>query len=105
MDPAPAQEGPREDAAVSAAAAPLQVSIVTPAYREAQNLPVLYERLRTVLDGAGVTWEPDYYGRYYHWESFPLTFAGAAPTGAGDPPGGPSAPVAEPVAVEPRFTG
>jgi glycosyltransferase involved in cell wall biosynthesis len=33
------------------------VSVVTPAYREAANLPVLYERLRTVFDGAGVDWE------------------------------------------------
>lgn len=36
---------------------PVEVSIVTPAYREAENLPALYERLRTVLDGVGVSWE------------------------------------------------
>jgi len=33
------------------------VSIVTPAYNEAKNLPVLYERLRCVLDGIGMNWE------------------------------------------------
>lgn len=33
------------------------LSVVTPAYNEARNLPVLYERLRQVLDGAGVDWE------------------------------------------------
>lgn len=33
------------------------VSIVTPAYREAENLPVLYERLRAVFETAAVDWE------------------------------------------------
>jgi glycosyltransferase involved in cell wall biosynthesis len=32
-------------------------TIVTPAYNEAQNLPVLYERLRRVLDSINVDWE------------------------------------------------
>ena len=35
----------------------VRLSVVTPAYREAQNLPKLYERLRAVLDGLGVDWE------------------------------------------------
>jgi len=39
------------------AAAAVQVSVVTPAYREAENLPALYQRLRAVLDGLGVDWE------------------------------------------------
>ena len=33
------------------------VSIVVPCYNEASNIPVLYERLRQVLDSAGFTWE------------------------------------------------
>ncbi|MBF0157565.1 MAG: glycosyltransferase family 2 protein [Magnetococcales bacterium] len=33
------------------------LTIVTPAFNEAENLPAMYERLRAVLDGAGVTWE------------------------------------------------
>ena len=33
------------------------VSIVVPCYNEASNLPVLYERLREVLDSAEITWE------------------------------------------------
>jgi glycosyltransferase involved in cell wall biosynthesis len=33
------------------------VTIVTPAYNEAENLPVLYQRLRSVLDGLAVDWE------------------------------------------------
>ena len=33
------------------------ISIVTPAYNEAKNLPALYERLRAVLDGVGEDWE------------------------------------------------
>ena len=33
------------------------LSCITPAYREAENLPVLYERLSAVLDGLGVEWE------------------------------------------------
>ena len=36
--------------------APL-VSIVTPAYNEAENLPVLYQRLCAVLDPLGLDWE------------------------------------------------
>src|SRR6185312_11018974 len=34
-----------------------EVSVVVPCYNEASNIPVLYERLREALDGAGVTWE------------------------------------------------
>ncbi len=33
------------------------VSIVTPAFNEAQNLPVLYDRLRATMDALGVEWE------------------------------------------------
>lgn len=33
------------------------ISIVTPAWNEAENLPVLYGRLCTVLDPLGITWE------------------------------------------------
>ncbi len=33
------------------------ISVVTPAYNEARNLPVMYERLRAVLDSTGVDWE------------------------------------------------
>lgn len=33
------------------------LSIVTPAYREEVNLPVLYERLKAALDPAGIDWE------------------------------------------------
>jgi dolichol-phosphate mannosyltransferase len=36
---------------------PARVSIVTPAYNEARNLPVLYARLGQVLDAMAVTWE------------------------------------------------
>src|SRR5215467_4330616 len=36
--------------------APL-ISIVTPAYNEAQNLAALYERLVKVLEGTGESWE------------------------------------------------
>lgn len=33
------------------------LSIVTPAYREADNLPTLYQRLRGVLDELDMDWE------------------------------------------------
>lgn len=33
------------------------LTIVTPAYNEAENLPVVYQRLRRVLDGVGMDWE------------------------------------------------
>ena len=33
------------------------VSVVTPAYNEAQNLPLLYGRLQAVLDGLDLDWE------------------------------------------------
>jgi dolichol-phosphate mannosyltransferase len=33
------------------------VSVVTPAYREAESLPELYERLKAVLDDTGMDWE------------------------------------------------
>jgi len=33
------------------------LTVITPAYNEAANLPVLHERLRAVLDGAGIDWE------------------------------------------------
>ena len=33
------------------------LSIVTPAYNEAENLPLLYERLAQVLDSSGLDWE------------------------------------------------
>jgi glycosyltransferase involved in cell wall biosynthesis len=33
------------------------LSVVTPAYNEARNLPVLYERLGQVLNGQALTWE------------------------------------------------
>ena len=33
------------------------LTIVTPAYNEAGNLPVLYQRLRDVLDGVDIDWE------------------------------------------------
>lgn len=33
------------------------LSVITPAYNEERNLPILYERLRTVLDRLDVDWE------------------------------------------------
>lgn len=36
---------------------PRCISIVTPAYNEERNLPVLYDRLRAVLDGLDIDWE------------------------------------------------
>lgn len=33
------------------------ISIVLPCYREAENLPILHERLRQALGGAGIGWE------------------------------------------------
>jgi len=54
------QHDPRRDAATGPqgeASARVRLSVVTPAYREAQNLPELYERLCSVLDGLGVDWE------------------------------------------------
>jgi glycosyltransferase involved in cell wall biosynthesis len=36
---------------------PSLISVVTPAYNEAENLPVLYARLREVLDSLGQDWE------------------------------------------------
>lgn len=35
----------------------MKLSIVTPAYREARNLPVMYERLKAVCDGLDIQWE------------------------------------------------
>lgn len=35
----------------------VSLSIITPAWNEARNLPVLYERLRSVLESGGLTWE------------------------------------------------
>lgn len=35
----------------------LSLTIVTPAYEEAANLPIFYERLRAVLDGMHARWE------------------------------------------------
>ncbi|MBR9973894.1 glycosyltransferase family 2 protein [Magnetospirillum sulfuroxidans] len=35
----------------------MKLSIVTPAYREARNLPLMYERLKTVCDGLNIQWE------------------------------------------------
>jgi polyisoprenyl-phosphate glycosyltransferase len=52
-----------EAAAVSPPVGPLaahrrpRLSIITPAYNEERNLPVLYERLRAVLDKENVDWE------------------------------------------------
>jgi dolichol-phosphate mannosyltransferase len=34
-----------------------RVSVVTPAYNEAENLPLLYRELRNVLDGMPIDWE------------------------------------------------
>jgi len=34
-----------------------RLSIITPAWNEAENLPVLHERLRSVLDTTGMPWE------------------------------------------------
>ncbi len=33
------------------------LTVVTAAYNEAENLPVLYEQLKTVLDGLNISWE------------------------------------------------
>ncbi|MDH7487657.1 MAG: glycosyltransferase family 2 protein [Anaerolineae bacterium] len=33
------------------------LTVVTPAYNEAENLPILYERLRAVMQGLGLDWE------------------------------------------------
>ncbi|MBI2240178.1 MAG: glycosyltransferase [Magnetospirillum gryphiswaldense] len=35
----------------------MKLSIVTPAYREARNLPVMYGRLKAVCDGLDMEWE------------------------------------------------
>ena len=35
------------------------ISVVVPTYKEAQNLPVLYGRLRQALDAAGRPFDPD----------------------------------------------
>ncbi|MBC7952302.1 MAG: glycosyltransferase [Rhodospirillaceae bacterium] len=35
----------------------MKLSIVTPAYRESRNLPVMYDRLSTVCNDAGIDWE------------------------------------------------
>lgn len=56
-------EDPRSTASIQAecsAESPGQrplLSIVTPAYNEAENLPVMYQRLRNVLEGLDVEWE------------------------------------------------
>jgi len=44
---------------LSSASAPRRslLTVVTPAYNEAQNLPVLYDRLRAVLEGLDLDWE------------------------------------------------
>ncbi len=39
------------------ASAPALLSIVSPAYREAENLPELYGRIRAVMDGLPLEWE------------------------------------------------
>ncbi|MEN8144631.1 MAG: glycosyltransferase family 2 protein [Gemmatimonadota bacterium] len=39
------------------ASAPALLSIVSPAYREAENLPELYGRIRAVMDGLSLDWE------------------------------------------------
>ena len=33
------------------------ISLVSPAYRESKNLPVLYDRIATVMEKLGRTWE------------------------------------------------
>lgn len=38
-------------------AEPQLLSVVTPAFNEAENLPALYQRLAATLDGAGLGWE------------------------------------------------
>lgn len=38
-------------------AEPALLSIVSPAYREAQNLPVLYQRIKAVMDTLPIEWE------------------------------------------------
>jgi len=35
----------------------ITLSVVVPCYNEAMNIPILYERLRVVLDGEGMEWE------------------------------------------------
>jgi polyisoprenyl-phosphate glycosyltransferase len=35
----------------------LTLSVITPSYNEERNLPVMYEKLCTVLDGTGIAWE------------------------------------------------
>jgi glycosyltransferase involved in cell wall biosynthesis len=35
----------------------ITLSIITPAYNEAENLPQLYQRLKNVISGTGLTWE------------------------------------------------
>src|SRR5687768_6505636 len=39
------------------ATGPRLLSIVSPAYREAENLPVLYQRIKAVMDALGIEWE------------------------------------------------
>ncbi len=39
------------------ASVPALLSIVSPAYREAENLPELYRRIRAVMDGLSLEWE------------------------------------------------
>ena len=33
------------------------LSVITPAWNEARNVPALYERLRPILDASGLPWE------------------------------------------------
>ncbi|ANG62492.1 hypothetical protein A8C75_08315 [Marinobacterium aestuarii] len=55
MNTDPASTFKKEPAAASGNAP--MISIVTPAYNEAKNLPVLYQRLCQVLDEAALNWE------------------------------------------------
>ena len=50
------------------------ITIVTPAYNEAENLPVLYQRLRDVLDSVDAEWEWIVVDDHSHDES-PVTLA------------------------------
>ncbi|HLB49150.1 MAG TPA: glycosyltransferase, partial [Anaerolineales bacterium] len=33
------------------------LTVISPAYNEADNLPALYERLKATFDSAGIEWE------------------------------------------------
>ncbi len=54
---------------------PVTLSVVTPAYNEARNLPVLYERLQRVLDAVEMDWEWVIVDDHSHDDTFAVVSA------------------------------